>query len=304
MILLLLWALVFWVGAVFCGYLFVQLKKGRGTALTFGLTFGLLAGGLVAWPVGWLSQSWSLLQSLLVAAIATLISALLYPLATDREYLGELEQQKADIARLSEELQRAHLEYFVIDQTALYFGDIVRLVNAVYFSAQFLIPRAAIAHVQEMATSPDALVRSQGEFALVTLERLQKDSALPVSVTESKNAQGNYEDQILTLLEEKKAILLTADVTLTRAAHQQGLSAVFLPDLRTYVSPNYFIGQHLKVQVSEAGQESGQAVGYLADGTKVVINGGGALIGRTVGVQLQRIYDTVAGKMVVGTINA
>jgi len=302
----LLWALVFWTIGGFAAFLLKDMRKSPHAIWLFSSLVGSVIGGLAALPFSLMGDASPALFGAIGLGCGFLLGAagynglrLIYAPSITPEQIEALQTR---IKTLESELLTGHPQIFVLDKSTLYFGDIVQFINAVYFNAEFHIPRFVVAEIQAMVNSEDPLTHSLGEFSLKTIERLHKESALKVQVYEGNIAGNTNEEKMIHLLRQLNAHLITALPAAVRNMQSESLPVVFLPGVRPLLKPNNFVGETLNLNVVEAGQEDAQGIGYLEDGTKVIIEGGAKFVGRSVETRVQRIYETVAGQMIWATI--
>lgn len=305
-VLALLWALVFWTIGGFAAFLLKDLRKSPHAIWIFSALVGSVLAGLGALPFSLMGSANPALFGAIGLGCGFLLGAvgynglrLIYAPSITPEQIEALQSR---INTLESEQQTGHPQLFILDKSTLYFGDIVQFINAVYFNADFFIPRFVVAEVQAMVNSEDPLTHSLGDYSLKTIERLYKESALKVQVYEDNIAGNTNEEKMINLIRELNAHLITALPTTVRNMQSESLPVVFLPAVRPLLKPNNFVGETLTLNVVEAGQEDAQGVGYLEDGTKVIIEGGAKFVGRSVETRIQRIYETVAGQMIWATI--
>ncbi len=303
----LLWALVFWVIGAFLAYAFFQFSaQSPQTKYVYALAAGFGMAGMTAFPLGLLSGHWDVTQSLVALVLGAGIGfglLLLYQAVT---HLEELQQdisiKQTQLIDLQTQLSTHKNEIFALDASALYFGDIVKFLNNTYSAASLVIPRLCIKMVQEMAQSPAALSHAQGELAVKNLERLQHECVLPWEIFEDPLDAPNYQLALLDLLKQKSARLISGDTAITREISAQGMNVVDLNDVALALKPNRFVGQTTNLFVREQGIENKQGIGYLQDGTKVIVEGGDVFAGRQVHVKFMQIYETVAGQLIQAVI--
>ncbi|MDD6050100.1 MAG: TRAM domain-containing protein [Clostridiales bacterium] len=186
----------------------------------------------------------------------------------------------------------------VLDASVLMDGRIAAVARTGILTGPLLTADFVVAELREMAASADAAQRLRGQRGLETIQALQADAnALTVEATEGA-APLETDVALMALVREKGAMLLTADALMHKAARVAGLSVVNLNDLAMALRSVKSAGDVVHVHLTKEGREAGQAVGYLEDGTMIVVEGGSALIGSTVEVSVTSVLQTSAGRMV------
>ena len=131
------------------------------------------------------------------------------------------------------------------------------------------------------------------------LQRIQRDTRTPVEVVEDE-APGvaEVDAKLVELAKHRSRLILTNDFNLNRVAELQGVRVMNINSLANAVKPAVLPGEELRVRVIQEGKEAGQGVGFLDDGTMIVVEGGARLIDREVDVSVTRVLQTVAGRMI------
>ena len=186
----------------------------------------------------------------------------------------------------------------VLDASVLMDGRIAAVCRTGVIDGALLTADFVQAELQEMAASPEAAKRLRGQRGLETLRTLQSDPhhALQVEATDGP-APIESDVALMNLVREKGATLLTADVTMHKAARVAGLAVVNLNDLAMALRTVTSTGDVLSVRLSKEGREANQGVGYLEDGTMLVVENGSAHIGHVVEVTVTSVLQTSAGRM-------
>lgn len=191
----------------------------------------------------------------------------------------------------------------VLDASVLMDGRIAAVVRTGVIEGTLLTADFVLAELQEMAESPDAAKRLRAQRGLETAKALQS-GAKPMQV-ESTEGPASIESDValMTLVRGKAATLLTADSLMHKAARVAGLPVVNLNDLAMALRTVTSAGDVLTVRLTKGGKEPGQGVGYLDDGTMLVVEGGSAHIGGTVDVTVTSVLQTSAGRMAFARMN-
>jgi uncharacterized protein YacL len=187
----------------------------------------------------------------------------------------------------------------LLDASALMDGRIAAVCRTGVIEGEIATADFILAELQEMAASPDAAKRLRGQRGLDTVK------ALPNLHIESTDGPAPAETDValMALAREKHATLLTADSLMHKAARVAGVSVVNLNDLAMALRTVTAAGDVLTVRLSKTGKEPHQGVGYLDDGTMLVVEGGSEHIGDTVAVTVTSVLQTSAGRMAFAKLN-
>ena len=191
----------------------------------------------------------------------------------------------------------------MLDASVLMDGRIAAVLRTGVIEGELLTADFILAELREAAESPDAAKRLRAQRGLDAAKALASaERPLQIIATEGP-APVETDVALMTLAREKSATLLTADATMHKAARVAGLSAVNLNDLAMALRTVTAAGDLLTLRLTKPGKEAGQGVGYLEDGTMLVVEGGGALIGHTVNVTVTSVLQTSAGRMAFARLN-
>lgn len=191
----------------------------------------------------------------------------------------------------------------VVDTSALIDGRILEVVKTGFVSGTFIVLPSVVSELHNFADSPDVLRRKKGRRGLDVLSDLKKVKKLKVEIAKSEPKEEQVDNKLVAISRKYKAKLLTLDYNLNKVAQVHGVRILNLNELanalRTAVLPN----DSLEVVIREKGKEKGQGVGYLEDGTMVVVENGAELVEQKVNVLVRKVIQTNAGKMIFGRIN-
>jgi uncharacterized protein YacL len=187
----------------------------------------------------------------------------------------------------------------VVDTSVLIDGRIAEIVESGFVHGTLVVPRFVLEELQHIADSSDTLRRNRGRRGLEILARMQRDSRTPVEVVEDE-APGiaEVDAKLVELAKRRSRVVLTNDFNLNRVAELQGVRVMNINSLANAVKPAVLPGEELHVKVIQEGKEVGQGVGFLDDGTMIVVEGGARLIDREVDLTVTRVLQTVAGRMI------
>ncbi|HLX34454.1 MAG TPA: TRAM domain-containing protein [Candidatus Limnocylindrales bacterium] len=189
--------------------------------------------------------------------------------------------------------------HILVDTSAIIDGRIADIAESGFLYGSLVIPRFVLDEVQRLADSSDSLRRVRGRRGLEILGRLRKEGKTPVMVIdEDVPAISEVDSKLVELAKRGGRAILTNDLNLNRIADLQGVRVLNINSLANAMKPALIPGEELKVRVIQPGKDAGQGVGYLDDGTMVVVEGGARSIDNEVDVTVTRVLQTVAGRMI------
>ncbi|MGB8519084.1 MAG: hypothetical protein WCD38_02860 [Candidatus Tumulicola sp.] len=187
----------------------------------------------------------------------------------------------------------------VVDTSSIVDGRIVKIVECGFLEGPLVVPRFVLRELQTISDSVDPLKRMRGRRGFDVLSRLQELAAVEISERDFNDmALGNVDARLVRLAQEMSAKLVTNDYNLNRMAHVEGIEALNVNELADAVKPVVLPGEELHVAVIREGKEMHQGVGYLDDGTMIVVEQGRRLIGEETDVVVTSVLQTVAGRMI------
>ena len=195
------------------------------------------------------------------------------------------------------------LKPFLLDTSVVIDGRIADLIETSVLDNQLVMPRFIINELQAIADSTDKLRRSRGRRGLDIMNRLRNDPNVDLMIYDRELPEGAGQpvDMKLVLLAKKlDGKIVTNDYNLNKVSKLHGVGVINLNDIANSLKPIFLPGEDIKVRVIKKGEESGQGVGYLEDGTMVVIEGGRDHIGEEVNINVTSVLQTSAGRMVFG----
>jgi uncharacterized protein YacL len=191
----------------------------------------------------------------------------------------------------------------VVDTSAIIDGRIADIVDSGFLYHRLLIPHFVLDELQRIADSSDTMRRGRGRRGLEILARLQKDGLTPVEIVADDPVEaGDVDSKLVALARARKAAILTNDFNLNRIADLQSIRVLNVNSLANALKPALLPGDTIRIKVITEGKEAGQGVGYLDDGTMIVVEGGSKLVGRELDVLVTRVLQTVMGRMVFAQV--
>lgn len=191
----------------------------------------------------------------------------------------------------------------ILDSCALIDGRIVEIVRAGFVADELVIPQFVLNELQLLADGNDSHKRERARYGLDIAHELQ-DSA-PMRVSIDRTVLPNIpttDDKLVQLAKQLHAQLYTTDYNLSKVAAVEGVQVLNVNELAQALRPITLPGETLQIKVIQKGSNRDQGVGYLDDGTMIVIEGGARYVGREMPVTVTRMHQTVAGKMVFGQV--
>jgi uncharacterized protein YacL len=188
--------------------------------------------------------------------------------------------------------------HVVVDTSAIIDGRIAEIVESGFLFGTLVVPRFVLEEVQHIADASDPLRRARGRRGLEILNRMQKDAPTPVVIVDDEAEGGEVDARLIALATRYSRAILTNDFNLNRVAELQGIRVLNLNALANAMKPAVLPGEELRIRVIQQGREPGQGVGFLDDGTMIVVEGGSKLIDREIDVNVTRVLQTVAGRMI------
>ena len=187
----------------------------------------------------------------------------------------------------------------LLDTSVIIDGRIADVSRTNFIQGTMLVPRFVLNELQHIADSHDSLRRNRGRRGLEMLNKLQKDSTFDMLITDMDiDGVREVDDKLVLLAKQLHCAIVTNDYNLNRVAELQGVMVLNLNELANAVRAIYLPGEDMEVKIIQEGKELGQGVGYLDDGTMVVIEEGRRRIGRTIGVIVTKVLQTAAGRMI------
>jgi uncharacterized protein YacL len=192
----------------------------------------------------------------------------------------------------------------IVDTSAIIDGRIADIVDSGFLYHRLVIPHFVLDELQRIADSSDAQRRGRGRRGLEILARLQKDGPTPVDIVDDDPTEvGEVDAKLVALARARGAAILTNDFNLNRVADLQSIRVLNINSLANALKPALLPGDTLRITVLTEGKEAGQGVGYLDDGTMIVIEGGARLVGHELDVAVTRVLQTVMGRMVFAQVH-
>ncbi len=273
-----------------------QIPTQQLLAATIGLLIGLIIAALTSFPLSFLPNP--------LGSILPFVSLLLFG------YLGAwvMVMRERDFfallsGRLGRDGSKAAAERSVLlDTSVIIDGRIADISRTGFIDGTMMIPRFVLAELQHIADSPDPLRRNRGRRGLEMLNKLQKESIVPIRITDlDVEDVREVDDKLIRLAKNLHCPIVTNDYNLNRVAELQGVRILNINELANAVRAVVLPGEAMRVYIVQEGKELGQGVGYLDDGTMVVVDNAKRHIGTEIDVTVTRMLQTNQGRMIFAT---
>ena len=187
----------------------------------------------------------------------------------------------------------------ILDTSVIIDGRIAEIAEAGFMEGPLIIPQFVLVELQQVADSSDPLRRNRGRRGLDMLQRIQKNSVTAIQIVDTDFPDVKEVDlKLIELALKTGGKIVTNDFNLNKVAQLRGVKILNINDLANCLRPLVLPGEPMRIFVSKEGKEHGQGVGYLDDGTMVVVEGGRRALGRTIDVNVTTVLQTAAGKMI------
>jgi len=193
----------------------------------------------------------------------------------------------------------------LLDTSVIIDGRIVDVCKSGFLEGTIVLPRFVLHELQLIADSSDMLRRARGRRGLDMVKALQNpDSNVKVEVIEDDPPVRDVDAKLVALAKEIRAKVVTNDVNLSKVAQIEGVPVLSLNDLANAVKTAVLPEEHLQVRIVREGKEAQQGVGYLEDGTMVVVDGGKDNIGQTIAATVTSVLQTSNGRMIFAKLHS
>ncbi|MDP6346891.1 MAG: PIN domain nuclease [Dehalococcoidia bacterium] len=256
-----------------------------------GLLIALFVSALLTLPLSLLPGT--------SGRIAPVIAAIILSYAL----MTSLVKRSNEIFRLfglnTESYDSDHIQSMLVDTSVVIDGRIGDVSQTGFMSGRLVIPNFVLQELQHIADSADPLRRRRGRRGLDLLARLQKESPIPIELVEIPLEDGETVDaKLVKVARGWGCPILTTDFNLRQVAEVQGVKVLNLNDLAVALKPVVLPGEEMGLRIVQEGTEPGQGVGFLDDGTMVVVQGGRPYISTQVDVTITRVHQTAMGRMI------
>jgi uncharacterized protein YacL len=192
---------------------------------------------------------------------------------------------------------------WIIDTSVIIDGRISSILETMTIDSPLIVPKFVLEELQKVADSADKSKRTRGKYGLDILEKIRKNKKLEIRIDEAEFPYIKETDiKLIKLSQSLNGHLVTNDFNLNKVAKLQGLEVININELSNALKPVVLPGETIEIKIIKPGEEPKQGVGYLQDGTMVVVEGAHHRIGQKVSVSVTSALQTAAGKMIFGEL--
>jgi uncharacterized protein YacL len=267
-------------------------------AATIGLAVGLLIAALLAYPLSRLPPPFGWFLPLLSVLIFGYLGATVMVVRQDDFY----RLVRPDTETETVPIQNFERAPMLLDTSVIIDGRIADIADTGWILGQMMVPRFVLNELQYIADSADTLRRNRGRRGLEILDRLQQNPEVPIEFIDNDPTDAQQvDDKLISLALQMNAAVVTNDYNLNRVARLQGVNILNINELANAVKAVFLPGEEMPIKIIQEGKEPGQGVGYLEDGTMVVVENGRQYVNQEVLVQVTKVLQTNAGRLVFAT---
>lgn len=296
-----------------------KMPFGQMLSCVTGLICGLIIAALVSQILNFMGTSLftTAISAILYVVFATIGISVGYKRASDftemhERFIGfrERRAQRKSAKRSRDELTDMEdtadtaeaapvAKPKLLDTSVIIDGRVFDVAKAGFLEGELVVPQFVLDELRHIADSADTLRRNRGRRGLDLLQKAQEDGHLTIRVdTTDWQDTAEADVKLLRLAQELDGLVVTNDFNLNKVAAVSGMKVLNLNDLASALKPTVMAGEEMSVSITKEGKEQHQGVGYLDDGTMIVVEGGRTHVGETLPVIVTSVLQTSAGRMI------
>jgi len=266
-------------------------------ASLIGLIVGLIIAALLSFPLSLLPAPFGEILPFIAVLIVSYFGVAVFVMRQHDIFSVFID--RLPVRRSPDEASEVSNRKILVDTSVIIDGRIADIARTGFLTGTLLIPRFVLNELQYIADSADGLRRQRGRRGMEVLAQLQDEPTVPVQISDI-DVEGTREvdDKLVILARQLKSPVLTNDYNLNRIAELQGVPVLNVNELANSVKAVMLPGEKIKVDIIQEGKESGQGVGYLDDGTMVVVEDGVDYLNDEIFVTVTKVLQTAAGRMI------
>lgn len=241
-------------------------------------------------------KSSSYIPTSLVGMIADEVAKTVVERLPNMLTLGNLRRRRAQASKPKKKLEQA----FFLDTSAIIDGRVFEVLKLGLFGSVIVVPQCILTELKRIADSQDMVKRERGRRGLLDLEKVKKMREMKVIVTDEKESKNSVDDRLIESAKINKGKIITCDYNLSKKANIENVVAINMNTLANIMKIAAVPGETLHIKVLHVGKDPTQGVGYLDDGTMIVIEEGSSFMGQTIDVVISRVLQTEVGRILFG----
>lgn len=270
-----------------------------------GLIAGLITAALLAFPLSLLPQPFSSILPFVGVVLFSYLGISVFVMRQNdlfnviANFGGRNPLPTGKVSTGDGSMNWAENRTILLDTSVIIDGRIADIARTGFLPGSLLIPRFVLNELQYIADSPDGLRRQRGRRGMEVLAQLQKEPSIPVRISDI-DVEGvrEVDDKLVILARQLRCPVLTNDYNLNRIAELQGVTVLNINELANSVKSVLLPGEAMSIRVIQDGKESNQGVGYMDDGTMVVVENGRDYMDQELTVIVTKVLQTAAGRMI------
>jgi uncharacterized protein YacL len=288
------------IGGLTLGYIIIKLEE-KLKDIQLKTIFGSLIGVTLSLLIANLFISRLLLTLVKDIPITLPIYILLYFVMGYLGFrVGEKKSRTIDLSKLPLlEKMEATEDAKILDTSTIIDGRIADICETGFIEGTFIIPQFVLYEIQHIADHQDPVKRTRGRRGLDILHRMQKQAYVKVKIVDYDFPKlKDVDTKLIALAKKLNGKIVTNDYNLNKVAELQGVEVLNMNQLSTALKPAMLPGEQMNIRILKEGKEHGQGIGYLDDGTMVVVDDARKLMGRTVDIVVTSVLQTTSGRMI------
>jgi len=272
------------------------------TAIVFGIGVGILLAHVAFYITTLILPIEAARNPKTTAAIRIILTVMLCYLTTMVVYRTR-DQFRFVIPYVEFKKEQKGPRALLLDSSAIIDGRITAICRTGFIETPLFIPNFVLEELHTIADSADRLKRVRGRRGLELVNQLQRTKGIDVAVYEARDVpDGPVDSKLIHLAREIEAHICTTDFNLNKVAQAQGIAVLNLNELANALRPSVIPGENLSVRLIRRGEEAGQAVGFLDDGTMVIVDQAEDSIGNDVAIEILRVLQRSSGRLIFGKL--
>jgi uncharacterized protein YacL len=279
---------------------------------TFATIIGLLIGSLAYLPLSSLPGLYGVWVPIIFYLVIVISTVWLFlvrrktieqTFETIRKFVDTIIHLRPQMPQILQKISKEKTHEIVVDTSVLIDGRLADIAKTGFLTGRLVIPRIILSELQNIADSDNPMRRAKGRRGLDVIQDIKKNTRVKVETVSDDAPEHDAVDvKLIHIAKARGADVLTTDYNLNKVAKIEGVRVLNINELSQALRPVILPGEEMEIKIVQAGKEQNQGVGYLPDGTMIVVEQGDRLVGQNIQIVIKRILQTAAGKMFFATI--